>query len=376
MGLFSKLLKSDEKKIQVNVRLACIINTKPVNESLIMEIPEGSSLKDLIRKTESAIKENISPSFTILINGERIVLPDGYKRSLNNGDNVSILSPIAGGNMTDIEDTFTSFDGTHLFFREWSIKDPQSNILVVHGLGEHSGRYSALANDFKNAGFSVFSFDLRGHGKSDGRRGHIMNFNEYLYDVDNFKQMLIKRSSKPLFILGHSMGGLIAMNYAIKNPANLHGLITSSPLFRIRAKVPEWKKKLGIFLSSRIPSLSMSNGLNPYHLSHSQEIVQAYIKDPLVHTKVTARWFTEITGAMEETFRIAPRLNIPVLMLHGGDDQLTDPSGSEEIFRLLTVSDKTLKLYDNYYHEIYNEIERQRPVNDTIEWIRKRLPTR
>lgn len=376
MGFFSRFLKSEKQKIHVNVRLACIINTKPINDSLLVEIPEGSSLKDLIKKTESQIKENISPSFTILVNGERIVLPDGYKRSLNNGDNVSIISPIAGGNMTNVEGTFTSFDGTNLFFREWNIKDPQANILVVHGLGEHSGRYSALANDFKNAGFSVFSFDLRGHGKSDGRRGHIMNFHEYLYDTDNFKQMLLKRSSKPLFILGHSMGGLIAFNFAIKNPTNITGLVTSGPLFKISAKVPEWKKKLGVFLSNRIPSLSMSNGLNPNHLSHAQKVVHAYIKDPLVHTKVTARWFTEITGAMEETFKIAARLNMPVLMLHGGNDLLTDPKGSEDVFSLLTVRDKTLKLYDGYYHEIYNEIERQRPVNDTIEWIRKRLPTR
>jgi alpha-beta hydrolase superfamily lysophospholipase len=233
-----------------------------------------------------------------------------------------------------------------------------------------------LAGDFNRAGFSVFSFDLRGHGKSEGKRGHIMSFNEYLFDVDNFKQMLLKRFSRPLFILGHSMGGLIAMNFTIKNPANISGLITSGPLLRIRARVPEWKKRLGIFLSNRIPSLGMSNGLNPNHLSHDKEVVRAYRNDPLVHTKVTARWFTEITSAMDETFQIALRLNTPVLMLHGSDDMLTDPEGSSSIFELITFSDKTLKFYDGFYHEIYNEIGREKPVNDTIEWIRKKLPIR
>ncbi len=373
MGLFSRLLKSEEKKITVNVRLACIINARPVNEHLILEIPEKSNLKTLIKAVEARIKENISPSFTILVNGERIPLPEGNKRILQNRDNVSILSPIAGGNMNYIEGTFTSFDGTSLYFREWSVKEPLANILIIHGLGEHSGRYLKLAEDFNKSGFSVFAFDLRGHGRSGGKRGHIMNFNEYLYDVDNFKQMLHKRSPKPLFILGHSMGGLIAMNFTIKNQAEIQGLITSSPLFRIRAKVPEWKKKLGVFLSSRIPSLSMSNGLNPYHLSHAPEVVKAYIKDPLVHRKVTARWFTEITKAMEETFRIAKRLNVPVLMLHGGEDLLTDPKGSEDIFELLTVRDKTLKIYNGFYHEIYNEVEREKPVADTIEWMKKKI---
>lgn len=376
MRLFSRLLKSEKNKININVRLACIINTKPVNEQFMLEIPEKSNLKTLIKIIESRINESISPSFTILINGERTTLQEGHKRIINAGDNVSILSPIAGGNIKPTQGTFTSFDGTRLFFREWKIMKPLANILIVHGLGEHSGRYLKLAEDFNQSGFSVFSFDLRGHGKSDGKRGHIMNFNEYLYDLDNFKQMLLRRFSNPLFILGHSMGGLIAMNYAIKNPADILGLITSSPLFRIRVRVPEWKKKLGIFLSNRIPSLSMSNGLNASYLSHAQEVVQAYIKDPLVHTKVTARWFTEVTKTMEETYKIAGRLNMPVLMLHGGNDLLTDPKGSEEIFSLLTVSDKTLKFYDGYYHEIYNEIEREKPVNDTIEWIKKRLPTR
>jgi len=376
MPLFSKLFKSEEKKISVNVRLACIINSKPLNEHFKLEITDNMNLKKLLRIIESRINGNISASFTILVNGERITLPEGYKRHFSDGDNVSILSPIAGGNMNENEGTFSSFDGTRIFFREWTTKEPLANILVIHGLGEHSGRYSILANDFQHAGFNVFSFDLRGHGKSAGKRGHIMNFNEYLYDVDNFKQMLIKRSSKPLFILGHSMGGLIAMNFAIKNPTNIQGLITSSPLFKIRVKVPEWKKKLGVFLSNRIPFLSMSNEVNPDYLSHAQRVVQAYINDPLVHTKVTARWFTEVTKAMEETQKICSRLNIPVLMLHGGNDLLTDPKGSEDIFSLLTVSDKTLKIYDGFYHEIYNEIERDKPVNDTIEWIKKRLATR
>jgi len=277
--------------------------------------------------------------------------------------------------MEYLEGTFSGFEGTNLFFREWNVKDPVACILIVHGLGEHSGRYEKLARDFNKNDFSVFTFDLRGHGRSEGKRGHIMSFNEYLYDLDNFKQRVLKRSSRPLFLLGHSMGGLIAMNYAIKNSTGIHGLITSSPLFRIRAKVPEWKKKLGVFLSTRIPGLSMSNGLNPAHLSHDKEIVRAYKNDPLVHTRVTARWFTEVTKAMEETFKTASRLSIPVLMLHGGSDLLTDPAGSEEIYSLLTTSDKTINIYDGYYHEIYNEIERQKPVNDTIEWIRKRLPT-
>jgi alpha-beta hydrolase superfamily lysophospholipase/molybdopterin converting factor small subunit len=376
MGLFSKLLKSEKKKISVNVRLACIINTKPVNEHFTLEISDNSNLKNLLRVVESRINDNISPSFTILINGERITLPDDYKRVINDGDNISILSPIAGGKVNRKEGTFTSFDGTHLFFREWNIDNADAVILVIHGLGEHSGRYSMLAGDFNRAGFSVFSFDLRGHGKSEGKRGHIMSFNEYLFDVDNFKQMLLKRFSRPLFILGHSMGGLIAMNFTIKNPANISGLITFGPLLRIRARVPEWKKRLGIFLSNRIPSLGMSNGLNPNHLSHDKEVVRAYRNDPLVHTKVTARWFTEITSAMDETFQIALRLNTPVLMLHGSDDMLTDPEGSSSIFELITFSDKTLKFYDGFYHEIYNEIGREKPVNDTIEWIRKKLPIR
>jgi len=287
-----------------------------------------------------------------------------------------IRFPLVGGTGIQSRDGyFSTFDGVRLFYREWHTGNTVCYLLIVHGLGEHSGRYNQLAEDFLREGVSSIAFDLRGHGKSEGKRGHIMNFNEYIYDLDNFKEMLLKRINKPLFLLGHSMGGLIAMSYAIKNSQGLSGLITSSPLFKIRVKVPAWKAFIGRTVSRLIPALSMNNELNANMLSHNTDVVKAYLGDPLVHAKVSSRWFTEVTQTMEDTLNIADRLNIPILMLHAGADRLADPVGSKEIFGRLRVESKALKIYDGFYHEIYNEVNREEPIRDTIEWLRKRLAT-
>jgi len=246
-------------------------------------------------------------------------------------------------------------------------------LVIIHGLGEHSGRYSNFFNRFSNK-FNVFAIDLRGHGRSGGKRGHILSFSEYLNDIKYFIEYIRNISNnKKIYLLGHSMGGLISIRYAECYPEDIKGIIISSPLLKMRVHVPVFKKIVGRAVSRFIPGISMSNGLDPAFLSHDKSVVEAYKTDPLVHTLVSARWFTEVKRAMEQSFQDANKISMPSLLLHAGDDQLTDPDGSRDLFPLISSKNKELKVYEGLYHEIFNEIEKEKVFADVENWLMREV---
>jgi len=221
---------------------------------------------------------------------------------------------------------------------------------------------------------AVFALDHRGHGQSAGRRGHVSRFSDYLSDLDALRGRVSERiRDLPLFLLGHSMGGLIATRYAELYGQGLDGLILSSAALRIEVNEPAIKLALGRLFSKLLPGVTMSNGLDPNHVSRDPEAVRAYVNDPLVHDRVSARWFTEFTAAIEAAQEQAHQLSLPVLVMQSGADRLVAPAGSREFFDRLTVEDKTLKFWEGFFHEMFNEPEKAEVIAFTLDWIEKRL---
>lgn len=273
--------------------------------------------------------------------------------------------------------TFIGEQGLSIFYRYHQAESERARVVIAHGLGEHSGRYLQVIKRLINNGISVWAMDHRGHGRSQGSRGHILSFNDYILDL---KQMLaIARKEMPvtmkLFLLGHSMGGCMALFLSQSYPEAINGVIASSPGLRPAMKVPVIKGAVGKMMSSIWPTLTLDNELNSSHISHDSSVVAAYDNDPLVHRRVSARWFTEFMAAMERTLQRASEVTIPILMQVAGDDRIVDPEASRQFFKNVRSSDKTLYLYDGLYHEIYNETEdhRKKVLSDLDNWLNEHI---
>jgi len=270
--------------------------------------------------------------------------------------------------------SFIGAGGVEIFWRCWLPDTIRAVCIICHGLGEHSGRYAQVAADLGVKDLASFALDHRGHGRSGGKRGHVNSFSEFLSDLDTFRRQVEERFAElPRFLIGHSMGGLIAARYAEGHGTGLSGLILSSAALRVDVDAPAIKLALGRLFSKLLPSLTMSNELDPNLISRDRKVVEEYINDPLVHDRVSARWFTEFTAAIEEVQEHANDISIPVLVMQSGDDELVAPRGAQEFSDRLTVEDGALKVWEGFYHEMFNEVERDKPVSFMIEWIEKHL---
>ncbi len=274
------------------------------------------------------------------------------------------------------QSSFEGVGGLKIFYRSWVPETIKGVMLIVHGLGEHSGRYDHVAERLEKSGWACFALDHRGHGQSEGKRGHILSFKDYVTDTRALKSKLREDFTEyPIMVLGHSMGGLIAAHLCLDHPRAIEGLILSSPALTIEVNEPAIKLAAGRFFSKVLPGLTMSNGLDPAMVSHDPAVVKDYIEDPLVHDRVSARWFTEFTGAMDEVMARAADLRIPFLLMQSGEDKLVDPSGAGVFFEKVGSKDKTLKIWEGYYHEMFNEIADDRePVFALVEqWLSKHV---
>jgi alpha-beta hydrolase superfamily lysophospholipase len=277
--------------------------------------------------------------------------------------------------MQHTEGKFNASDGLELYYQAWRPEgEPKAALAIVHGYGEHSGRYLNLVNYFAPRGYALYAYDLRGHGQSAGPRGHIHSFNEYLSDTDTFLKLVREREpNRQVFLLGHSLGGLIASAYAEEHPGELPGLIMSSAFLQFKIKVPGWKAAVARVMSALNPTMTMPNDLPASWLSHDPAIVAAYDTDPLNHHVATARWFTAILAAQTRTLDRASELQIPVLVLYAGDDLIGDPAGSALFFERAQLADKTQHRYDGYYHETFNEVEKETVFRDLEAWLAGRV---
>ena len=272
--------------------------------------------------------------------------------------------------------TFTGADGVELFSACWRpLGEPRAVVALVHGIGEHSGRYPALVTRLTAAGFAVCGFDHRGHGQSPGRRGHIGSWVEYREDVRAFLAVTAKQfPGTPMFLYGHSLGALIVTEFIIAYPgAELAGLIVSGiPLQPTGVSKPHLVA-LARGLSRVLPTFSVSLGVHGSRLSRDKEVVREYDEDPLVHHVGTVRWGAETLGAIERVKSRANAIRLPVLILHGGDDKVNSVEGSKELFENISSSDKKLIVYPGGAHEPHNDIDRDQVASDVEEWLNSHL---
>lgn len=272
---------------------------------------------------------------------------------------------------SETEHFFTGQNGQNVYYRHIKSKIEHHKIVISHGLGEHSGRYANVIEALFPAGTSFWLHDHAGHGKSDGKRGHINTFGRYINDLDQMVDIASKESEVKPILLGHSMGGLIALNYALNRSEKLKGLVVSSPLVKPAVDVSFVLALFAKLMSAILPSVTMSSGLDAGDISHDEAAVEKYRNDTMVHDRVSARWFTQCNRAMEITHASAGMIQLPVMMQVAGDDHLVSPTASQHLFNGITSKDKTLHVYNGLFHEIYNETEDQREkvLDDLKTWV-------
>lgn len=271
---------------------------------------------------------------------------------------------------------FAGVNSQQIYYCRWKSENPRGVVVIAHGLGEHSGRYANLIQIMQDDGVSFYALDHRGHGRSEGKRGHISSFSEYIEDLKTLFSLVLKENQTiPIILLGHSMGGVIAFQYALSYPRDINGLILSSAGLIPAGGIPGWKRLLASFLSKIAPELAMSNGLNSSDLSHDQAVVNAYVSDPLVHDRVSSRWFTEFSQAAADSLQRAAELKMPLLIVHGTDDKIVDFQGSKAVMENASSRDKQFYLFEGLYHETMNETspEKEKVVESIREWILKQL---
>ncbi len=260
------------------------------------------------------------------------------------------------------ETTLERSGNPSLFYRSHIAENEIARMVIVHGLGEHSGRYLVIADHLAGLGFSLWTLDLRGHGKSGGDRGHVDSFDDYIRDVLEIldQARIDKPAETPVFLLGHSMGGLVAILVALEHQDLIDGLVLSSPALGVAVPLPALKKIAATCLARLLPRLGLKNELDPQNVSRDPEIVKKYIADPLVHDRVSTRWFVQFLKAIDKAFERAADIQLPILVQTAGEDRIVHTPAVEAFFEKLTMPDRNLKVYRNLYHEIYNETEPDR----------------
>jgi alpha-beta hydrolase superfamily lysophospholipase len=266
-------------------------------------------------------------------------------------------------------------DGRSLFTRSWKAEHVKARLVLVHGYAEHSGRYGHLAARLADAGFDVDAVDLRGHGLSPGRRAVVWRLHDILDDLGRLVDRVRQREpALPAFMLGHSLGGLIAAQFAAHRLRELAGLVVSGPALRIGAGVHPLLIRFSSLLGTLLPTLPTIE-LDDTALSRDSQVVAAYRADPLVyHGRMPARTGAVLLRAARQLAGRMEALALPLLILHGGQDRLAETAGSRELFARATSADKTLRIYEGLYHEIFNEPCGERVLADVVRWLTARAP--
>ncbi|MGB3848705.1 MAG: lysophospholipase [Tunicatimonas sp.] len=273
----------------------------------------------------------------------------------------------------------TTTDSLELFWQKWLPEGTVERVVVFqHGMGEHSGRYQHLLDAFDNTGTAFYALDARGHGRSPGRQGYLTHFERFADDLGDLIQIArSENDERPVFLLGHSLGGVIALDFALRSKSqdHLRGLVLSSAAIELpRGGINQVLRPVAQLLSRLAPGAILDTMLRQTDLSHDAEAVAAYRADPLVHGKAAVLLGHTLFRLNQRFYAEAHRLTIPVYLFHGTADRITSPEGSKKFFEQLTVDDKTLNLYEGLFHETMNELpaDRQKVLSDLREWVLER----
>lgn len=271
---------------------------------------------------------------------------------------------------------FISFDETPIHYRWVKTESPPKAVaIVLHGLGEHGGRYEAFAEYLAGLGIESFLPDLRGFGKSGGKRACIKNFSEFHRDLGSLHAFIARNHKEsPLFLIGHSFGGLVTSSYlAFCRPPKVQGLVLSSPLFGIAVPVSLWRHCVALLMSYIFPGYSEPTKINPALLTHDEELRKQYMRDDLIFQRVSAGLYRELRVMIRKKNRIAESLTLPVLLLQAGEDLIVSRDQAAQFYDQLKTSDKELEVYDDFYHEILNETRRDVVYSRIGLWILKQI---
>jgi len=272
--------------------------------------------------------------------------------------------------------TFVTRDGTSIFWKGcFPDTSPKALIHVIHGYAEHIDRYGNVVNELLPAGYTIIGNDHRGHGRSGGKRGHVVRFQDFIDDERQFYQDVIKARFPgiPYFVLGHSMGSLIAMNYVEQDAADIRGLVLSGTGSLPGTDIPKALLTITKILSTLLPAVHVKSPLPPEFISRDKDVVKAYVDDPLVYNVITPRLAYEMNRYVVIGAENAFKIKIPVLIQLGSQD--TAFSGQRELFDMIGAEDKTFKLYNGLRHEVYNELieDRRKVLADLRQWLDRHL---
>ncbi len=269
------------------------------------------------------------------------------------------------------EGFLNSADHLRLFWQRYTPRSPRATTLVLHGGGDHSGRYPALTSALAGAGFQVALVDLRGHGQSDGRRWHVDGFQDNLADLDAFVAKLSQEgiAGDQLFLVGHSHGALVAALWGMSRGRHMSGFVLSSPYFRLALRPPASKVLLAKLVGRVVPWLPVDAGLDLRDLTTDEEMRRWTERDPLYGRKTTPRWYEESLRAQIEVLRRAAEFRAPLLVLAGGDDRIADVAAARAFVDAAGSEDKRIVVYEGFRHEIFNEKRRAEPIGEAIAWL-------
>ncbi len=277
--------------------------------------------------------------------------------------------------MEHIEGYFKTVRNIDIFYQAWlPVGKVKAALLVVHGLGEHSGRYLNVVNGFVPLGYAVYGFDLIGHGKSGGVREYVERFEDYTDTLTIYYNMVMAwQAGRPIVLLGHSMGGLIASYYLLDHQADFQAAVISAPAIKISPGLAPVALALGKLLSALIPKMGILP-VDARGVSRDPEVVKAYVSDPLVfHARTPARLAAELLKAMLRVSAEAEKITLPLIALQGGGDKIVDPGSARMLYDKASSTDKTIKVYPGLYHEVFNEPERELVLKDVEEWLAARV---
>jgi alpha-beta hydrolase superfamily lysophospholipase len=268
---------------------------------------------------------------------------------------------------------WTAADGARLALRRAPAAGgtrARGALILLHGFGDHSGRYTEVAAWFAQHGVSVWALDQRGHGRSPGRRGHASRFAQFVSDVAALRKLVGGEETAPQLLLGHSFGGAVVLRYLETAPEGVAGAIVSSPWLAVAMKVPAWKRALARVLLELGPAVPVATGINVAHLSTDPAVGQAALSDPLFHRVMTARAYREVRMAQQAVLAEGERIAVPLLVLLAGDDRIASRAVSEAFARALP-GDVSVTVYEGFFHEIFNEPppRRAQVYRDVERWL-------
>ncbi len=277
--------------------------------------------------------------------------------------------------MQHCEFDFEGMNGISLYSQRWLPEvHPRAILAIVHGIGEHSGRYMNIVNHMVSNGIGVYAYDLRGHGNSPGQSGHINSWVEYRIDLLDFlKEIRAQQSGHLIFLMGHSMGALIVLDFILSENEQLEGAIISGAPIEPAGVAKPYKVALARILSRIYPGFTIDLGLDVDAISRIPSVVESYRNDPLVHGKVSARWGTEFLSTVKSIKLRGENISIPLLMIHGEADRLNYAEGAKKFFDRIRIFDKEFISYPAGYHELHNDLDHEIMLSDILDWIDRHL---